>query len=152
MKTYRILRTIGGVILAASFAVAQQPPPAPPAPPAAPAPAPMPAAAPMAPIAPEPPMPAMAPMPAPAPQAAPMPPMPPEPPDPAMALQMAQDALDRVAPIGIDIDVQLSDLKAKLDNMNLDIQFPKDWPDVQLRIQDELNGRLDERRTQRSPK
>jgi len=145
MKTYRILRTIGGVILAASFAVAQQPPPAPPAPPAAPAPAPMPAAAPMAPIAPESPMPAMAPMPAPAPQAAPMPPMPPEPPDPAMALQMAQDALDRVAPIGIDIDVQLSDLKAKLDNMNLDIQFPKDWPDVQLRIQDELNGRLDER-------
>lgn len=135
MKTYRILRTIGGAILAASFAVAQQAPPAPPAPPVAPTPMAMPAPAPMAPMPPEPPTPVVA----------PMAPMPPEPPDPAMALEMAQDALDRVAPIGIDVDAQLSHLKAKLDEMNLDIQLPDLQLDMQQDIQSKLQGDIQEK-------
>ena len=148
MKTYRILRTIGGVILAASFAVAQQAPPAPPAPPA-----PMPAPAPMAPMPPMPPEPAMAPMPAPAPQAAPMPPMPPMPPMDVMdAVQLAQDALSQAPPIPIDLDLQLDKVRAQLDNMNFDFQFPKDWPDIQLQIQDDIQARIQDEMAQANEK
>jgi TolA-binding protein len=139
MKTYRILRTIGGVILAASFAVAQVAPPAPPAPPTAPARAPMPAPAPMAPMPPMPPEPAMAPMPAPA----PMPPMPPV--DVMDAVQLAQDALSQAPPIPIDLDVQLDKVRAQLDSLNFDFQFPKDWPDVQIQIQDDSQDRMQDK-------
>ena len=129
MKTYRTLTIIGGVFATASLVLAQVAPPAPPAPPE-PMAAPTPVAAPA-------PMPAQAPMPAPVPMTpiAPIAPMPPMPPVPAIApdvaIQMAQDAMDAAAPALANIDLQMADVKAKLDDMNLDFQFSKDWTDVQ---------------------
>jgi TolA-binding protein len=122
MKTYRTVTTIGGLILAASLALAQIAPPAPPAPPAP------------------------APMPAPAPVAAPMPPMPPMPAiAPDVAIQMAQDAMDQVAPVLANVDVQMADVRAQLDNLNFDFdfQFPMDWPDLQIQIQDDVQAKID---------
>jgi tetratricopeptide (TPR) repeat protein len=82
-------------------------------------------------------MPVQAPMPAPVPMTpmAPIAPIPPMPPIPAIApdvaIQMAQDAMDAVGPVLVDVDVQIADVKAKLDDMNFDFQYSKDWTDVQ---------------------
>jgi TolA-binding protein len=93
----------------------------------------------MAPMPPMPPEPAMAPMPAPAPQAAPMPPMPPI--DVMDAIQLAEDALSQAPPVQLDVDLQLDKVRAQLDDMNFDFQFPKDWPDIQIQIQDDIRDR-----------
>jgi len=93
----------------------------------------------MAPMPPMPPEPAMAPMPAPA----PMPPMPPV--DVMDAVQLAQDALSQAPPIPIDLDVQLDKVRAQLDSLNFDFQFPKDWPDVQIQIQDDSQDRMQDK-------
>jgi TolA-binding protein len=119
MTTYRTFTTIGGLVFAASLALAQVAPPAPPVPPAAPAP-----------------------MPAPAPQAVPIPPIPPIPPiDPEAALQMAQDAMNLVGPLGVDVDVQLANVQTQLDNLNFDFQFP----DIQIQIQDDIQDKIQDK-------
>lgn len=97
MKTYRNLTTLGGLFVTAFMALAQVAPPAPPAPPA-----PVAARAPLAPPAPAA-VPAPEPMPA---------------PEPRAAIRMAQDALDMVGPISVDLDLQLSEVQAQLDNLN----------------------------------
>jgi len=68
-----------------------------------------------------------------------MPPVPPMPaPDITAAMQMAQDAMNLVAPVLPDLDIQLSDVQTQLDNLNFGFQFPKDWPDIQLQIQGDI--------------
>jgi hypothetical protein len=136
MKTYRTLMTIGGLFMTASLALAQVAPPAPPEPPIPPVPPRVMAdPAPQAPMPPMPPMPAMAPM-------APMPPMP-----PIDAIRLAEEALDQAAPALANVDVQMADVKAQLDQFNFDFQFPKDWPDIQVdiqdKIQDKIQGKID---------
>ena len=88
----------------------------------------------------------------PAPRALPMPAMPemPEmPPMPAMAPQamdavrMAEEALDQARPVLANMDVQMADIKAQLDNANFDFQFQKDWPDFQFQLQDEIQAKID---------
>jgi TolA-binding protein len=97
--------------VAASLALAQVAPPAPPAP--------------LAPVA------------APAPQAAPIPPIPPKAPmEPMDAVRMA---LDQIPPIAVDLDIQLADVKAQLDNINIDL------PDFQVDIQDKLQYKLQDK-------
>jgi TolA-binding protein len=110
------MTTIGGLILTASLMLAQVAPPAPPAPPAAPIPAP---------------------------QAAPMPPMPPI--DVMDAIQMAEDALSQAPPIQLDLDLQLDKVRAQLDSLNFDFQFPKDWPDVQIQMQDDIQDKIQDK-------
>ncbi len=100
------------------------------------------APAPMAPMAPQTPMAMPAPAAAPAPQAMPtpmMPPMPAMPIDPEAAMLMAQDAMDAARPALANLDIQMADVKAQLDSMNFDFQFP----DIQLQIQDEINAKID---------
>jgi TolA-binding protein len=135
--------TIGGMMVTATVALAQDMPFAPPAPPARPR-----AMAAPAPMAPQTPMAMPAPAAAPAPQAMPTPrmlPMPAIPPMPPMAIEpeaamlMAQDALDAAAPVLANLDVQMADVKAQLDNMKFDFQFP----DVQFQIQDEINAKIE---------
>ena len=105
---------------------------------------------PMPPMLPEP---AMAPMPAPAPQAAPMPPMPPMPPVDVMdAIRMAEDALSQAPPIQLDLDFQLDKVRAQLDNLNFDFQFPKDWPDIQIQMQDDIQDRIQDKMAQANEK
>jgi TolA-binding protein len=130
MTTYRTFTTLGGLILAASLALAQVAPPAPPVPPvppAAPAPAPMPAPAPVV-VSPMPPE-------------APLPPIPPIPPI-ADAMQSVQDALSQIPP---DLDAQLANVKAQLDDLNFDFQFPQDWPDIQIEVQKDIQDKLQDK-------
>lgn len=132
MKTYRTLTTIGGLFLTASLALAQVTPPAPPVPPMAPD-APAPRAMPVPPV---PPMPVAAPMPA---------------PEPMAAIRMAEDALDLampippippIPPLDIDVDFQLSKVRAQLDDLNLDLSFQKDWTDVQAKAMEKVQEKM----------
>jgi hypothetical protein len=121
MKTYRTLTAIGGLLLTAFLAMAQVAPPAPPVPPApAPAPAPAPMAARVSDDVFD---------------QAPIPPIPPI--EPMAAMRMAQDALD-MAQVPVDLDLQLANARVQLDNLNIniDVPFQKDWPDIQAKIQE----------------
>jgi TolA-binding protein len=71
-----------------------------------------------------------------------MPPMPPI--DVMDAIQLSQDSLQQMPPIQLDADVQLDKVRAQLDNLNFDFQFPKDWPDIQIQIQDDLQDKMAE--------
>lgn len=58
---------------------------------------------------------------------------------------MAEDSLDLAVPVSVDVDLQLANAKAQLDNLNLDFQFPKNWPDIQLQIQDDIQGKIQDK-------
>lgn len=136
--------TIGGMMVTATVALAQDMPFAPPAPPARPR-----AMAAPAPMAPQTPQAMPLPAAAPAPQAMPTPMMPPMPAmapmapiaiDPEAAMLMAQDALDAAAPVLANMDVQMADVKAQLDSMKFDFQFA---PEMQFDIQNEINAKIE---------
>ena len=68
-----------------------------------------------------------------------MPPMPSA--DVMDAIHQAEDALQLVAPVTVDVDAQLSHVKAQLDSLNFDFQFP----DMQLGIQDEIQAKIQDK-------
>ena len=55
---------------------------------------------------------------------------------------MAEDALSQAPPIPLDLDIQLDKVRAQLDSANFDFQFPKDWPDIQVQIQDDIQDKM----------
>jgi TolA-binding protein len=55
-------------------------------------------------------------------------------PEPTAAMRMAEDALNQAAQLPADLDLQLDQVRAQLDNLNLDLPFQKDWDDVQDKL------------------
>ena len=58
---------------------------------------------------------------------------------------MAEDALDQAAPALANVDLQMADVKAQLDNLHFDFQFPKDWPDLQIQIQNDIQSKIQDK-------